>query len=67
MAVATRDLDRTLAAMLARYKISLTDGGVDRENIDTALEYHRAEAAAWREEHLAELRGWLERDGQSLN
>jgi hypothetical protein len=35
--------------------------------INAALERERVELETWRVKSLAELRGWLERHGQSLN
>jgi len=40
---------------------------VGRDEINAVLERQRVEFEAWRIKSLAELRGWLEREGESLN
>jgi hypothetical protein len=59
MAKVAHDVDRHVALDMARLEIAMIDDGVDRDQIDGVLEHFRAEAAAWREKHLAEVRAWL--------
>jgi hypothetical protein len=65
--VASRDLCRGMTALLLQLAQALTRDGVGRDEINILLERERVEFEAWREESLADLRAWLERDGQSLN
>ena len=62
--VASRDLCRGMTALLLQLA---TRDGVGRYEINILLERERVEFEAWREESLADLCAWLERDGQSLN
>jgi hypothetical protein len=56
-----------MTALLLQLAQALTRDGVGRDEINILLERERVEFEAWREESLADLRAWLERDGQSLN
>jgi hypothetical protein len=67
LAVAARDMDRGIVAALDCTEITLRDLGATADELSIELEHQRAEMVAWREKSLAELRGWIERDGKSLN
>ena len=64
--VASRDLCRGMTARLLQLARSLTRDGVGRDEINILLERERVELEAWRKESLADLRGWLERGGETL-
>ncbi len=64
--VAARDFNREAVAVLLRIARSLSHDGLDRGAINAALERERVELEAWRKKSLADLRGWLERDGEAL-
>jgi Na+/glutamate symporter len=67
MAVAGREFLAAITAGLVQVAMALGATGLSIAEMNVLLERHRAELEDWRVKSLAELRGWLERDGQSLN
>jgi hypothetical protein len=59
LAAISRRFDTMLVFEIVLIEADLIRAGVSRESIDALLEDHREEFAAWRSEHLAELRVWL--------
>jgi hypothetical protein len=59
LAVISRRFDTMLAFEIAWLAAALAGEGMDRSLIDAMLEDRREEFAAWRNEHLDELRAWL--------
>jgi hypothetical protein len=58
-------LCETLAGLVQIAKAFSRDG-LDRDEINPTLKRERVELEAWRKKSLAELRCWLERDGQKF-
>jgi hypothetical protein len=70
LSVVTRDINRAVSDgldYLDRCEQMLRDFGADSEELYLKVEHERAELIAWREKSLAQLRGWLARDGAALN
>ena len=52
---------------MAGYEIMLVDHGGKLDDVADELVRYRGEWAAWREQALDDLRGWIARDCKSLH
>jgi hypothetical protein len=59
-------IDAKQEASLGSYETTLIDFGADREEIDTEPARYRGQSAAWRDEPLACLLGYLARGGGAV-
>jgi hypothetical protein len=67
MAVAGREFLAAVTAGITQVAMALGQSGLGINEMNVLLERQRAELEAWRVKSLAELRGWLERGGESLH
>ncbi len=66
MAKAREAFDKAQENILAGYEIMLVDHGGDLDDVAAELTRYSGQWAAWRERALDDLRGWIARDGKSL-
>ena len=59
--------DKPQEGILAGYEIMLIDCGAALDDVAAELVRYRGQWAAWREQALDDLRGWIARDCKSLN
>jgi hypothetical protein len=66
-AKAREAIDMAQEDALAGYEVMLVDYGGDLDDVAAELVRYRGQWAAWREQALDDLRGWLVRDYKSLH
>jgi hypothetical protein len=67
VAVAGTALDGLVEESQINFIIDMQDDGYTAEDAEEVLESQRARMAAWRKKALADVRCFLERDGENLN
>ena len=67
MSKAREAFDKAQENVLAGYEIMLVDCGGDLDDVADELVRYSGQWAAWREQALDDLRGWIARDGKTLN
>ena len=67
MSKAREAFDMAQENVLAGYEIMLVDCGGELDDVADELVRYRGQWAAWREQALDDLRGWIARDCKTLN